>query len=252
MEMIEPLNVIVIDDEMKSRETLKYLIEDFTENVKVVATAEDVLSGVKEIQKHEPDVIFVDIEMPNYSGFNLVEYFDEVHFDIVFVTAYEKYALKAHKVDAIGYLLKPVSIEDLEEVIQMIRRKRQEDFGQFQSRYTSEKNNHSRIILPAIKGLLYLNLDEICYLESTQGRYTEICLVNGEKMICTMSLKNCMEKLNHSTFIRVHRSYIINLLHINSYARGRDSHIILDDGFRVEVGMQYKDELNKVIAIFPI
>lgn len=252
MEILEHLKVVVVDDELKSRETLKRLIEDYIDQVSVVAIAGDVLNGVKEIQKHEPDIVFLDIEMPNYSGFSLVEYFDEVHFDIVFVSAYEKYALKAHKADALGYLLKPVSIEELEEVFTKIRRKRQEEVGQFQRRYISEKNNNSRIIFPTFKGLLYLKLDEICYLESTQGRYTDICLTNGEQLTCTMSLKDCLMKLNYSTFLRVHRSFIINLMYIKTYVRGRDSHIILDDGFRVEVGMQYKDELNKALAMFPI
>lgn len=252
MEILEHLRVVVVDDEQKSRDTLKHLIEGYIDNVKVVGSAGDVLSGVKEIQKHEPDIIFLDIEMPSYSGFSLVEYFDEVYFEVVFVSAYEKYALKAHKVDALGYLLKPVSIEELEEVFQKLRRKRQEEFGQFQSRYISEKNNHSRSIFPTFKGLLFLKLDDICYLEATQGRYTDIFLVDKQKLTCTMSLKDCLAKLNYSTFLQVHRSFIINLMHIKTYVRGRDSHILLDDGFRVEVGMQYKDELSRALAMFPI
>ncbi len=253
MDMVEKLNVVIVDDEIKSRETLKHLIEGFIDDVVVVGLANDVLNGVKEIQKHEPDVVFLDIEMPNYSGFSLIEYFDEVHFETVFVTAYEKYALKAHKADAIGYLLKPVSIDELVEVFQKVRRKRQEEFGQFQSRYISEKNNNSRIVFPTFKGLLYLQVKEICRVESAQGRYTTIYLTSGEKLECTMSLKDCMDKLNYSTFLRVHRSAIINLIHLKAYVRVRgDSHLLLDDDSRVEVGAQYKETLNKAVSLFPI
>ncbi|MFT5166089.1 MAG: two-component system LytT family response regulator [Saprospiraceae bacterium] len=128
------LNVVLIDDEEKSRLILKQLIEEYIPDVTVVAMAADVPEGVKMIQEHNPDVIFLDIEMPGYSGFSLIEYFDEINpstaprsgydpgrsFKIVFITAYEKYAIKAYKAAAFGYLLKPIDIDELIDIFKKL------------------------------------------------------------------------------------------------------------------------------------
>jgi two-component system, LytTR family, response regulator len=253
------LKVVIIDDEERSRLILKQLIEEYIKNVKVVAMAADVLEGVKVIQQQNPDVVFLDIEMPGYSGFNLIEYFDENNpsgapdsgnssgrsFKIVFTTAYEKYAIKAYKAAAFGYLLKPIDIDELIDIFDKL-------FLKHKNNPNNQKLNvdtHQKIIFPTQSGLIYLKSDEICYFESS-GRYTKIYLTNKENMLTTLSLKDCCDKLADSTFIRVHRSFIINLSFIQNYSRGRDSFVIMDNNARVDVGLSFKEDLNKAISSF--
>ena len=258
------LKIIIIDDEERSRLILKSLIEEYINKVTIVAMAGDVLEGIKVIQKYQPDVVFLDIEMPGFSGFQLVDYFDEMnssgdfqnplgqrfeqHFETVFTTAYEKYAVKAYKAAAIGYLLKPIDIDDLIDIFSKIRKKKA---GKFFGRTNNAlaESHSEKLVFPTQNGLIYIKADEICYLESS-GRYTDVYLIDNEKMLTTLSLKDCIEKLSHSTFIRIHRSCIINLTHIKNYSKGRDSFVILDNDKRVDVGLFYKDDLNKAISSF--
>lgn len=244
----EKLKVIIVDDEEKSRKILQKLIEEYIENITVLAAVVDVLEAVKMIQKHEPDVVFLDIEMPGYSGFKLIEYFDEINFEIVFTTAYERYAVQAYKISAIGYLLKPIDIDELIDIFKKIEKKIIKKRAAENTEALLEELSN-RIIFPTQSGLIYLKRDEICYLESL-NRYTHVYLNNGEQMLTTLSLKDCCEKLSDSTFIRIHRSYVINLTYIQNYSRGRDSFVIMDNNEKVDVGLFYKDDLNRIIASF--
>jgi len=244
------LKTIIVDDEAKARRILAELLKDYCPEVELVDTAEDVLSGVKAIQSHKPDLVFLDIEMPNYSGFKLVEYFDDVDFDIVFTTAYEQYAIKAFKVRAQGYLLKPVDIDDLTAVVQKVLQQRNEEVNTNDSSPEEEPSNTGgRMQFPAPNGIVYLKDEEIYYIES-EGRYSNIYDKDGAKLVTTKPLKDLESMLSTSSFIRVHRSYIINLAYIKHYARGRDSHVILENDQRVDVGKHYKDDLNKAVSLF--
>ncbi len=251
----QQLKVVLIDDEERSRTILQKMIEDYIENATVMATGGDVLEGIKIIQQHQPDVVFLDIEMPNYSGFKLVEHFNELHpegersFEIVFTTAYEKYAVKAYKAAAFGYLLKPIDIDDLIDVFEKISKRKESEVASEKARDSNLEKGKQRVIFPTQSGIIYLTAEEISCLESS-NRYTDIYLTNNEKLLTTLSLKDCFEKLEHSTFIRIHRSYIINLSHIQKYSRGRDSYVILDNGRKIDVGLYYKEDLNSAIASF--
>lgn len=243
------LTALIIDDEEKSRTILKQMILEYVPFVQVLALATDVLEGVKAVHDYKPDIVFLDIEMPDYSGFKLLEQFDEIDFEIVFTTAYEKYAVKAYKTNAIGYLMKPIDIDELILISKKILNKAVGQDSIYPVEQNSNKDTSNRFIFPTKNGLIYLSNEEICYLES-QGRYSEIALVNGDQMLTTLGLKDCMEKLKKGTFIRVHRSYIINLSHIKNYSRGRDRYVVLDNGKRVDVGQMYKDDLNEAISHF--
>jgi len=246
------LSAIIVDDEARGRRTLETMVTEYCPSVKVVALAEDVLSAVKAINLHKPDIVFLDIEMPNYSGFKLLELFEEITFDVVFTTAYEQYAIRAFKVDAAaGYLLKPIDIDELIEIVKRIEGMRStvKTIETQPSPIPASPNNSNRTMFPAQSGVLYLNIDEINHLES-DGRYTNIFLVDGSKVLTTYSLKECEQKLRHDTFIRVHRSFIINLAFIKKYARGRDSFIQMENGAKVDVGKNYKDDLIEAVSYF--
>lgn len=246
------LKAIIVDDEARSRRILQQFVEEYCTDVQVVATAEDVLTGVKAINEHQPDIVFLDIEMPNYSGFKLVEFFDDADFEIIFTTAYEHYAIQAFKASAIGYLLKPIDIDELIEVVQKVTKIR--GLNTSRARLATLKVNlaeekSKRIVLPAQNGLLYLNIDEINYIES-EGRYAKIHLIDNSSMICTSNLKECETIFVDAPFVRIHRSCIINLAYIKKYSKGRDSHVVMENDAKLDVGKNFKDDLVSSIALF--
>ncbi len=246
------LNAIIVDDEARSRRILQQFIEEYCPSVTVLATADDVLSGVKAINTHKPDVVFLDIEMPNYSGFKLIEFFDDVDFEIVFTTAYERYAIQAFRVSAVGYLLKPIDIDELIAVVKTLEGMRslpnlKERLNNLKYNLNSDKPQ--RLVLPAQNGLLYVNMSEINYIES-DGRYTKIHLIDKSTMICTSSLKACEAIFEQAPFIRIHRSCIIHLSYIKRYSKGRDSFVMMENEVRLDVGKNYKDGLTEAVALF--
>ena len=245
------LKAIIVDDEAKSRSTLVNMLNAYCPNVKIVAEAFDVLSAVKEINIHQPDIVFLDIEMPNYSGFKLVECFNEIDFDIVFTTAYEQYAIKAFKVSAAGYLLKPIDIGELVEIVSRVSKRRNGATTNFNiSNNWPEKIEYAdKITFPSQNSVLYLSMKEIVYFQS-DSRYTNIHLINGDQLSTTESLKNCLKVIGPPVFIRVHKSFIINLLHVKRYARGRNSFVIMENENKIDVGNNYKEELAVVISYF--
>ena len=244
------LRAVIIDDEERSRNILGQLIERYCPDIEVVAMANDVLGGVKIIDQHQPDVVFLDIEMPNYSGFKLVEHFDQQNFKLIFTTAYEEYALKAFKVSAVGYLLKPIDIDELIRVVdKLLAQVRKEREQQQQGTTRTTIPSSPRLILPTHNGLIYANLEEICFFES-QGRYTRVVLVDGSEMVTTRSLKEYQKILHGTTFLRVHRSFIINLMHLSKYSRGRDCFVVLDNGRRIDVGKNFKENLSEAVSFF--
>ncbi|MEL6638829.1 MAG: LytTR family DNA-binding domain-containing protein [Bacteroidota bacterium] len=246
------LNAIIVDDEARSRRILQQFIQEYCPSVTVLATAEDVLSGVKAINTHQPDVVFLDIEMPNYSGFKLIEFFDDVDFEIVFTTAYERYAIQAFRVSAVGYLLKPIDIDELIDVVKRLEAMRsmpnlKERLNNLKYNLNSDKPQ--RLVLPAQNGLLYVNLSELNYIES-DGRYTRIHLIDKSTMTCTSSLKDCELIFEQAPFIRIHRSCIIHLAYIKRYSKGRDSFVMMENAVRLDVGKNYKDGLSEAVALF--
>ena len=245
------LRAIIVDDEPKSRSALKHMLEEYCHQVKVIGMAEDVLSGVKVIQKEQPDVVFLDIEMPNYSGFKLVDYFDQVDFQIIFTTAYEHYAIRAFHASATGYLLKPI---DIDELIQVVKRTQQIVDQKKQNRdnsnlFYSEIDPNKKIDLPAKNGIIYLTVNEILFLKA-DGRNTHIFLKNGEQVLTTLSLKECDRIFLKTTLLRIHKSHMINLAYIKKYVKKLDAYVEMENGQQLDVGQAFKEQLNKGLSFF--
>ncbi len=247
------LRAVIVDDEPTARRTLQNLLENYTEGVEIIATANDVLSGVKVINKYNPDLVFLDVRMPSYSGFSLVDYFDELNFKIVFTTAYEEYAVKAFQAGASGYLLKPIDIDDLNTMVEKVKlelQSEQNNFSATENKSVSHNKKTGWTILPSVGGLIKINISEILYLEA-KGRQVEINLTDGSNMLANLSLKSIIELFGKSTFLRIHKSYVVNFVHVKKYSKGKDSNITLYNDISLNVGKVYKEGINEIISYLP-
>ena len=211
------LKAVIIDDEAKARRILESFVTDYCQQVSIVGIAEDVVQGVKMIQKEKPDIVFLDIEMPGYNGFQLLEFFDEIDFEIIFVTAYSEFAIKAFQVSAIDYLLKPVQIEQLVKAVEKVERIKINSsvVERFATLKENLKNNAiKKIVVPVSEGNLFFNIDDITHLKS-EGSYVYIFLQNGEKVLASKNIKDYENQLTQQEgFFRTHRSFLVNIKHV--------------------------------------
>ena len=241
------VKTLIIDSESESRQALKSLIEEYCPMVEILATYEDAPSGFEGIRQYHPDLVFLDIELPNQSGFKLLESFGQRAFEVIFTTTNEQYAVDAFRVSATDYLLKPIAIEDLIHAVDKVVMKRASDE---KKRTIGSVEKSKRISLPVNQGMLTISSAEVYYFES-DGRYTHIHLADGSRQTTKQSLKECeVQFKEHLYFLRIHRSFLINLYHIKRYAKGAESYVEMINGDQLPVGKGYKDNLSDAITLF--
>lgn len=247
--MNKKIKAIIIDDEERARRVLSLMLEEYcSDTVEVLSLCESVPEGVLEINRKKPDVVFLDIEMPDYSGFELLEFFKDVDFEIVFVTAYNKYAVRAFDVSAVDYILKPVRIDKLESAVKKLQRKIQltmhDRLELLKTNLQTEQIK--KIAVPVSDGLIMVKVDEVSQIDA-DGSYSKLHLIDGSNMLISKKLKYFEDLLiSHPMFFRVHRSYIINLSFVKKYNR-HDSEITLDNNQIVKVARDNKVKLEEVI-----
>lgn len=237
------LSTIIIDDEPAARNVLKEMIEASGMDVRIADMAEDVPSAVIAIKKHQPDFIFLDVEMPRFNGFQLLEFFDEIPFDIIFATAYSEYAVRAFQISAVDYLVKPIQMEYLISAIRRVEENRHFPKERYE---VLRKNNASsqiqRIGLPISNGLLFVDIDEIIHIEA-ESSYTYFHLEDGRKILVSRKIKEFESMLFPSRkFFRPHRSFIINLEKIKQYVKSDGGYIVMSNGHSVSLSRELKDE----------
>ncbi|MEM7659234.1 MAG: LytTR family DNA-binding domain-containing protein [Bacteroidota bacterium] len=244
------MKAIIIDDEPRARAVLRTLLEENCPEVEILAEAEDVPEAVKAINKHHPDIIFLDIEMPGYSGFELMDFFSEINFQIIFTTAYSEYAVQAFQVSAIDYLLKPIQIDQLLHAVQKAKEKL--NHSQTLEKLEALKSNLNsdgqikKIALPVANGLLFVETEDIIYLKA-EGSYTQIHLVQGPKLLVSRKLKEFEKLLSNPSFFKSHRSYLINLNHVKQYVRQDGGYIVMKNDDVVSIAKDRKDALLEAI-----
>ncbi|HZX73796.1 MAG TPA: LytTR family DNA-binding domain-containing protein [Cyclobacteriaceae bacterium] len=238
------LKSIIVDDEAKSRESLRILIEDFCDNVKVCALCQNVDEGIKAIQEFKPEVVFLDIQMQRETGFDLLTRIKDINFEVIFTTAYSEYAIKAFKFSAIDYLLKPIDIEELRLAISKLNKKLNDNVSVKLEhlvqnlRVTSSENY--KLALPTFEGLYFVKVSDIVYCEASSN-YTEIVTSDGKKHIVSRTLKEYDEILTDHNFYRIHNSYLINLNAIKKYVRGEGGYVVMRDDRSLDVSKRKKE-----------
>lgn len=238
------INAIIIDDKNVNIEILQRLIEQFCPSVAVLATATDTENGYIEINRHLPDLVFLDIELNGNTGFDLLKMFPNVFFKTIFTTAYSQYAIEAFRAQAVDYLLKPITISHLQEAVtkatNFIQQQRQ--LRQVHAAPIAQ----TKVSLPTLEGFLFIDYNDILHCEAS-GSYSNFHLIDGRKIMVSMRLKECSTLLPDTVFYRVHHSHIINMNHVTKYIKGRVGQVVLTGNVTVEVAASRKDQFLQSI-----
>jgi len=239
------MNAILIDDETTSRNVLREYIAKYCLDVSVIGEADSVATALPLIRSKQPNLVFLDVEMPGGNGFDLLEQIGEINFETIFVTAYDHYAIQALNYSAAYYLLKPVSIDELIAAVEKVKSSRQKSNPGLSTKVILENNviagiQQKKIVLPLLEGFEVVKIEDIVCCEANDN-FTDFYFVSKPKMMICRTLKFYEALLEESGFLRVHKSHLINLEHVSKYNRGKGGVITMSNGMSVTLSPQKKD-----------
>lgn len=251
---MDKLSAILVEDEEASRITLRNYLQKYCPQVELLGEAIDIKEGYKLIQEKQPKLVFLDVEMPYGNAFDLLEKFDTLDFEVVFVTAFSKYALEALNLSASNYLLKPVSIDQLvdavEKVSQRVKDKQSIQASNILLENLSIENKQlKKMVLPMLEGFEVVVLKDIIRCEANDN-LTDLYLLDGTKRTVCRTLKFYENVLNDYDFIRVHKSHIINVNYVKRYIKGKGGEVMLTNGTEVRVSLTRKQAFLERFAQF--
>jgi two-component system LytT family response regulator len=243
--MKEKLATVVIDDEKDAVDFISSIISEYCTGLEVKGKAHNVKDGVEVIREVKPDLVFLDVEMPNGTGFDLLANFPEKEFDVIFITAFNHYAIKAIKFSAIDYILKPININEFIEAVTKVIQKRsgnnisgREHLEALMENIKSSKP--TRLVIPTSDGREYLNPQDIIRIEADRS-YSWFFIQGKRKILVSRHLKEFQDLLSDRNFFRPHNSHLINLDHVRKYVRIDGGYIEMTDGSKVPVSRNRKD-----------
>lgn len=236
------MNVIIVDDEKNARLALRGILEENFPEVIILDECVDVPSAVKSIHKHQPDLVFLDISMPGYSGLELFKFLDEseLNFKVVFVTAYSEYALNAFELSAADYILKPVRLEALQRALNKVKENKTNNFRVLQENL--EEPQHKKVALQTGDGLTFLLLENILYLKA-DGSYTHFITTDNKKITITKKIADFERLEQMGSFLRIHRSHLINYNRIQKIMKQDGGTVVMDNGDLLSISTDKKQQL---------
>ena len=248
------IKCILVDDEKNALEMMEWLLKTYCPQVEIVAMCNSAEQGIEAINSFKPDVVFLDIEMPKMNGFDMLEQFDKLFFDVVFCTAYDQFAIKAFKYAALNYLLKPVDPDDLKVTIERIEERKnvptREQFDLLlQNIHQPAKSTPHRIALTTGDGLVFVSTQDIIYCEA-ESNYTHVILSGGRKILVSKVLKEIDEALSGPDFYRVHSSFLININRIKKFIRGDGGYIVMDNDASINISRNRRQEFMELFSRF--
>ncbi|MFT3826668.1 MAG: LytTR family DNA-binding domain-containing protein [Chitinophagaceae bacterium] len=242
------INAVIIDDEPHCCEVLELLLEKYCPDVRVLATCYSAEEALKTLSSVEPQLVFLDIEMPHMNGFQLLEQLPRIRFELIFTTSYDQYAIKAIRFSALDYLLKPIDREELQvavrKAIQRLTSPLPQQLEILLQKFHQPSGPVNRIALPTMEGLQLIPLDSIISCASSSN-YTILALKDNQKLVVSRTLKEIEEMLEEHPFLRVHHSFLVNLNEIRKYIKGEGGSLVMSDGSSVDVSRSKKDLLMK-------
>jgi two-component system LytT family response regulator len=248
------IKALIIEDEQKSREMMVMLVEKNCPQLNLLGAAKNVKEGVELINSLNPELIFLDISMPDGTGFDLLEQVQGKKFEIIFTTATDKHALKAIKYSACDYILKPIDVDELKAAVEKVAQKKNAvpsmDNLQFLiQQFKKADDNYQKITLPTGNAYEIVNIKDIIRCEA-DASYTHFYLVGGKKLMISASLKHYEDLLPENDFIRIHHQHLINMGHVTRFLKQDGGYAVMSDGTQIEVSRRKKDafmeRLNRV------
>lgn len=245
------IRTIIIEDEPVSRDMLTLMLQRYKNDIELVDACSNPADGIESIAKHQPDLIFLDIQMPKMNGFDMLQKIGSINFEVIFTTAFDQYAINAIRISALDYLLKPVDDEDLAAAIDKCRERMKQKSPQLQfenlfNNLTNKNPLDKTLALSASDGISFVKMADILRVEAN-GRYAKFYLLNKETILVSKTLGDFEEVLSANQFFRIHDSAIVNLNHVKKFIRGDGGTIILSDNTELDVARRRKDDFVKLI-----
>lgn len=249
---MDPITAILVDDEQSSLENLEQKIRQFCPELKIIAAVENPTEAIFLIRHHNPDVIFLDIEMPHMNGFRMLNELGDYSAEIIFTTAYNHYSIEALRLSAFDYLMKPISINDLRETVARLSKhislSTRERLDVLRQSLNKNINQDSRIAVPTWEGLEFIQLRNVVRIESNSN-YSRIFFTSGASLLVTKQLKEFEEMLVPYRFCRIHNTHLINLNYVRKYLRGDGGRVVMENGDEIDVSRRKKDDFLKLINL---
>ena len=242
------IKTLVVEDEDHGREILCSLLKKYCPEIEVIDVAKDALEATKKIQETNPQLVLLDIELPYGNAFDILNELSKIDFYIIFVTAYDEYALKAIKAGAIDYILKPIDYKELylaiEKAKKIINSKKVSEQTSNILNSFSKTLHADTISINTQDGYVFVKQEEIIHIDA-EGSYSYIYCKNNKRYLLSKSLHEIEEKLNPNLFIRIHHSYIVNILLVKEYIKGRGGRVQMENGTIIDVSVRKKDDFLK-------
>lgn len=239
------IKVVVVENEKAIAEGFVKLINKLFDDIEIIEVCETVNQSISAIKKHTPDLVFFDIELNNgETGFDILRQLPTINFEIIFATAYDKYAVQAIKFSALDYLLKPVTEEDLTDAIYRFKQKKNSfNPKQLETLFSNLQRGTAmtQVALPTMNGLDFVPVENILYCQGEGSQTAAYLRTQALPIILSKTLKECEELFNSTRFYRIHKSYLINLNHIKKYIKGKDGQVLMSNDKTLEVSRNYKD-----------
>ena len=246
------MRVVIVDDEKRCVEVVISLLTKYCSGIDVVGISHSIAEGRRLIKQYSPDIVFVDIEMPDGTGVELVGQMQHEIGNVVFITGHDKYAINAFRLSAVDFLLKPLDGRDLAVAVEKCKERRRNDalkdqLKVLQQRLGNDRGEKSQIVLSDKDSLYFVKMKEIILCEAT-GSYSKFKLIDGKEILVSKNLKNYEDLLPNEVFVRPHHSFLINITHVKRFDRNEGGFLVMVDGSRIPVASRRKDELLDMLT----
>lgn len=242
------LKTVLVDDEINALEALEWKLNRYIEDIQIIK-CDTPQKAIQTIEKEKPDLVFLDIEMPEMDGFTMLQQLSNKNFDLIFTTAHDEFAIKAIKVSAIDYLLKPVDKDELIAAVEKVinSRKGNQLEEKLHSLFSNLNDKNDKISISADGKIYVLDRDQVVMLKSDKS-YTTVYLDNNRSLMVSKTLKEVEKKFNFPEFFRVHNSYLINMNHVKEYLKSMGGELVMSNGMSASISRNKKNELLEKLS----